>query len=174
MDIVIHATYSGIFIKDFPKFQVGVTRAVNLSLVQGGNYLLAELQKATPVGATGNLRKQWKISIKGNPNEGKLIEVNISNDAQYLGSVEMGRRAGPVSKQGIIGLQLWVQRKLGIGDDKKSLSIAYAIAQVKKKKATPGQEFVKKTVDRVIPEVVDKVIGPAAQRGIDEVGEQDN
>ena len=169
MNIVIHAKYSGLLITDPEKFKLNVTRGVNAALVQGAAYALSEIQKATPVGATANLRRGWRMDVKGNPDSGNMVEVTVTNPTQYLGTVELGRKAGPVSKEGVLSLQLWVQRKLGIGDVKKSLSIAYAIAANKKKKATPGQAFVQKTVDRVVPEVVSKVIGPAVQKALEEL-----
>lgn len=128
---------------------------------------MAELQKATPVGVTGYMRRSWKMTVSGDPNSGNMIEVTISNPAQYIGVVELGRRASPVSKEGVKSLQLWVKRKLGVTDEAKSLGVAYAIAKYKKKHDTPGQEFVQKTVDRVVPRVVKEIIEPAVDSAIE-------
>lgn len=53
-------------------------------------------------------------------------EAVIGTPMVYGAIVEHGRNPGPVGRQGLAAIELWVRRKLGIADD-KAHSVAVAI-----------------------------------------------
>ncbi len=167
MDIFVSSDFNGLLVNNPEKFKRIVSKSVNEALVKGGNFMLAALKRATPVGATGALRLSWVMDIVGNPNQGKMIEINIYSPSKYLRVVDQGRKAGPVSREGIKSLQLWVKRKLGVTGEAKSLGIAFAIAQKKKTQDTPGQFFVQRTIDQNMDIVVDMIIEPSLRDSIE-------
>lgn len=169
MDFTVDVNYNSLMFSDPEEFSRQVSSAVNESVIQGGYYLMGELMRNTPVGATANMRRNWKLSVSGDPNSGKMIEVEVSNDTPYLKSVNDGRKAGPISAIGMKSLQLWVKRKLSVSGDKESMSVAYKIAAKKKKYDTPGQGFVQKTAERAIPIAVKSIIEPALNQAIDNI-----
>lgn len=101
-----------------------------------GLFLQGKVQRATPVGVSGTLRKGWFVERQG---DGLYV---LSNPAEYGLAVEKGRKAAYVP---IKPLALWVRRKLGL-PAKKALGVAIAISKKKKLHATPGQHFAEQAV----------------------------
>lgn len=155
--IKINVEQSGLILTAPDRYQTEVLDKLNGMIIRAGMYLLAELQKNTPVGATGSLRRGWKmdtsyVSVDG----GRLVVVNIYNPLGYNEPTNMGRKAAPISQRGRESLRLWVQRKLG-----KSLaeakSIAFLIARKKALFPTPGQKYIEKTLDATLPRIVERL-----------------
>lgn len=97
-----------------------------------------------------------------------LVEVEVKNITDYLDTVNSGRKAAPISRDGMKSLLLWVQRKLRITDYKKAISISFAIAKTKKKKDTKGQRFVEETLDNSLPIATEKILIPGIQEAIED------
>jgi hypothetical protein len=93
------------------------------------------IQDHTPVGATGNLFGGVFAEFhQDGPLMQEVIGVHPPADV-YAGPVETGTRPHfpPPS-----ALLLWVQKKLQIEDEKKALSVAFAIARTIAKRGTQG------------------------------------
>jgi hypothetical protein len=144
----------GLIISAPEHFQKNLLDGLNKEIVLVGQFLMAELMKATPVGATGELRRAWKMDVDYvEAPAGKTALVTIYNPQEYLEPTEKGRIAAPISIEGQKSLLLWVQRKLGL-QGAKAKSVAFLIGRKKRLTATPGQFFVKLTVERCFPVVV--------------------
>lgn len=156
IEIVVHK--SGLFVNNAKEFNQEVVDKLNHIMIQSALYAEAEFKRETPVGATGNLRREWKteISYQDSP-MGRLALVEVHNPALYLEPTDKGRRASPISQEGRKSLELWVTRKLG-ASLAESKSIAYAIARKKAMFPTPGQHFVDRVLDRVVPKIIERVI----------------
>lgn len=157
MNIQVVFDQQGLLLRSPQKFNEKFTEQFNNILIKSGKYIHAELVKNTPVGATGNLRREWKMDVEyvSSP-MGRMVQVNIYNPAVYVEPTEFGRKAAPVSKEGRKSLELWVQRKLGktIAEAKP---IAFLIARKKALHPTKGQHFVEKTLERVLPLIASRI-----------------
>ena len=118
-------------------------RVIGQQLTGAAFYLEGEMIQATPVGATGVLRASWASEY-----DPQQMEATVFNNAEHMFPTELGRKAAWVP---IKPLQLWVKRKLGISDEKKSLGVAIAISKHKSENPTEGQHFVQKTYDDAVP-----------------------
>lgn len=167
MEISIKFDKSGSLLTNPMKFERNASAGINKSLINSGNYILGELQKNTPVGATGILRKNWYME-SSHIGINNLVEVEVKNITDYLDTVNSGRKAAPISRDGMKSLLLWVQRKLRITDYKKAISISFAIAKTKKKKDTKGQRFVEETLDNSLPIATEKILIPGIQEAIED------
>ena len=161
MDIRITVDKHGLLLSSPQKFDEQFMERFNQVLINGGRYLHAELQKNTPVGATGNLRREWKMDVVyvdgfSDGHGGRMVQVNIYNPAVYIEPTEYGRRASPISKEGRKSLELWVTRKLGktLAEAK---SIAFLIARKKALHPTKGQHFVYRTLGYALPLIAAKI-----------------
>lgn len=106
------------------------------------------LQVASPVGASpssDSLQNSWRIRRAG------LLawEIFSTKDPIWLRPVEYGRRAAPVPIEPLIP---WVQLKIN-PDPVAARGIAIAISRKKAHTPTPGQGFVRKTVDEELPKI---------------------
>lgn len=154
-EIKIVAHKSGLYITNASEFDRRLTERVNHLLIQAGLYAQAELQRATPVGATGNMRRAWTMEVKYEETSmGRLARIEVHNPTLYLEPTESGRKAAPISKTGMKSLELWVSRKIGAAMG-QAKSIAYAIARKKAMYPTPGQHFIEKTLESVIPRIIE-------------------
>lgn len=158
----------GKFFSEPHEYRKKFYEGVNSALKKSGEEFKQMLIEATPIGATGVLRKNWSMSI-GRTGVSSLIEIEIENITDYIDPVEYGRKPAPFGAAGIRALRLWVKKKLKIGNPVKAEKVAWAIAQSKKKKPTPGQNFVKKTMEEGMPEVIDRILQPGIQKAIKEL-----
>jgi hypothetical protein len=124
-------------------------RALDVQFEACARVLLAAVTGATPVGVSGDLRRGWYIDRP------KPAQRVVANEVEYLLPTELGRRASPCP---IAPLSLWVQRKLQIPPPAAD-HVAFLIARKKAQQDTPGQFFVKKTVDLLFPQFSEQVAG---------------
>lgn len=157
-DLNVVVTKNGIFFKAPDLYERRTLERVNKVCINGGEYLIGELQKNTPVGATGSMKKAWVMEVEyvNVGKSGKAAQVKIYNPLIYVEPTEYGRKASPVSKEGMVSLRLWVQRKLG-KNIAESKSIAFAIAKKKKLFPTVGQKFIENTLDYALPKVLEMI-----------------
>src|ERR1017187_2948229 len=155
MNIDVQVNSTGLILKASGAFQKNLLGELNKQFILSGQFLLAEVQKATPVGASAELRRGWFMDVKMISTEGgEVAQVTISNPSEYLEPTELGRKASPVSLEGQKSMALWVTRKLGITDPKKVKSVVFLICRKKKVTATKGQFFMRATVEKCIPVVI--------------------
>lgn len=167
MQISIKFDKSGAMLVNPRVFSNDVSKGVNIAMINAGNFVMGELQKATPVGFSGVMRKNWYLTAsKLGLND--LVEVEIANDTDYMNAVNIGRKASPINAKGMRSLTLWVQRKLRVADPKKARGIAFAIAKKKAKHDTPGQRFVENTIEEAMPVAITRIIEPGIQKAIDD------
>lgn len=134
-----------------------VAEKLNKKILESASYIQAELIRNTPVGFTGKLRRDWRLEIEWTTeNNVKMVKVTISNPSVYGVVVDEGRRAAPVSKEGRKSLEMWARRKLRV-TEKESKSVAFLIARKKSKFPTKGQNFIKKTLEEVMPRVISSI-----------------
>lgn len=133
-----------------------IRKALNSELHQGALYLQGQVQRATPVGVTGALRRGWFVAEL----PGSYGTYVLSNTSEYLLPTEVGRKAAmpPVEP-----IELWVRRKLGIKRP-ASWRAAWAIAIKKSKQATPGQFFARDAINKAIPGLEKLLIARIAAR----------
>lgn len=118
-----------------------VRRETWIALVKAASFLQGEISRATPV-YTGQLRGGWQVVY----DEANLV-ARVVNNVEHALPTELGRRAAmpPVEP-----IKLWVERKLGLKEP-ESESVAWAIARKKAREFTPGQHFIERTFDSVVP-----------------------
>jgi hypothetical protein len=75
----------------------------------------------------------------GNINR-KYLDKEVVYSVPYADSIEFGRMPGQIPP--ITPIKLWVQRKLGVSDEKEANRIAWAIAQDIKKNGTDPRPFL--------------------------------
>lgn len=157
MKLEIHVVKEGLYLKSPDVYEERWTEKINKSLITAGRYLLAELQKNSPVGATGSMRRGWVMDEEyRNTPQGRVVTVSIHNPLVYVEPTEYGRKASPVSKEGQKSIQQWVQRKLG-KSPAESKSIAFLICRKKALFPTKGQRFIEKTLAYAMPKIVNEI-----------------
>lgn len=102
----------------------------------------------------------------------EIIGVNPQLGAdKYAAPVETGARPHMPPPESLL---LWVQRKMGIDDEKQALSVAFAIAKNIAKRGTQGHQMFSRALAELEPMVVpalEKNIAIAlARHGFTEVG----
>lgn len=146
----IHTDKKGL---EFKNAEKRVMKVLDSEIQNVSRFVLAEVQKATPVGVTGHLRRAWFMIVR-------KYQVTISNPSVYLNSLELGRPAAPISREGRISLRLWVRRVMGVPEDQAD-HVTFLIARKKSKKPTPGQFFIKKTLNKIWPRIISYFASPA-------------
>lgn len=99
----------------------------------------------TPVNV-GALRGSYYQNIRG---QRAQMEGIYGTPLNYALPVEFGRRAGKMPP--IDPIQAWVKRKLGVGDEKESRAIAWAIALHMKKHDRAGAFMFRDGIAASIP-----------------------
>jgi len=123
-----------------------VAPAVLAAIHEGSEFALEKiglrgvqiLHQHTPVGATGNLSAgQFAQLHKEGGQLHEIIAVGPPADV-YASPAEFGTKPHfpPPS-----ALLLWVQKKLGITDEKKATSVAFAIAKTIARRGTKGSHM---------------------------------
>ncbi|MEL6853653.1 MAG: hypothetical protein AAFO83_00930 [Cyanobacteria bacterium J06607_13] len=85
-----------------------------------------QLQRESPVGATGRLKSGWDVSER--PAPGSLVEIT-NNSSRALNRIQ-GRGPGKASPSGEgTPLNDWVKKVLGIADEVERRGVAYVIAR---------------------------------------------
>lgn len=141
----IKLSLNGFDIESLEFLTQAAVKILRQELFRAGQVIQATVIKATPVGATGNLRRGWKIDVAGTLENPQII---ISNPSEYLLPTELGRKSKFVPIEPLV---LWVRRKLGIKPIKKATRVAWAISIWKSKNKTPGQKFVEEAVKVALP-----------------------
>ena len=110
-------------LKRFPSFEAIIFEEINAAMHGGLAIFQEQVQGRTPVGVSGDLRKSIMPVVRGTPQnlQGELVTSLV-----YGEPVERGREPGKWPP--IDAIELWVQRKLGIGPD-ESRSVAFLIAR---------------------------------------------
>lgn len=86
-----------------------------------------ELQRTSPVGATGELKAGWDV-IPTQKVRGLLdVKASIVNNADAAGNRIFGR--GPGKFPPISPIQDWVEAKLNVPDEKKAKAVAFLVAR---------------------------------------------
>lgn len=155
--IKVRVDKTGLFVEAPQRFNQAFADKLNSKIIEGGLYLLAELQKNSPVGATGQFRAAWKMDTQYEQINGvRMVQVSITNPSVQTETLEYGRRAAPVSAEGQKSIVLWVVRKL-----RKPLaeakSIAFLICRKKRLFPTKGQEFITKTLEYAFPQIGQRI-----------------
>ena len=114
-------------------------------------YLQAEVKQRTPVGvhgAEGGLLSTILTEVfdKGTPH----IKGIVTSNSAYALPVEKGTKPHMPPTDPI---KLWVQKRLGIEDEKESRQVAFAIAMKMKKKGTKGQFMFQNAWDKNLPKL---------------------
>lgn len=88
--------------------------------------LADQLQRESPVGATGRLKAGWDVEER----PARSVLVEITNDAERAHNRIAGRGPGGFTPWGE-GTQLnkWVEKVLGISDESERRGVAYVIAR---------------------------------------------
>jgi ribosomal protein L18 len=155
--IRVEIELKGLFFAKDKKFMRSILNDLNKKIITSAKFLESELIRNTPVGVTGKLRRDWKTEIEwSTENEVKMVKVTISNPSVYAQVVDEGRRAAPVSKEGRKSLELWAMRKLKV-TEKESKTVAFLIARKKANQPTKGKNFVRKTLDDVLPKIISDI-----------------
>lgn len=117
------------------------------ALNAGVLHLKGQIQPATPVGVTSHLRQGVQTSITG---EAVSLVGRVFDPVAYAMPVESGSRPHfpPVGP-----LQLWVRRKLGIGDEREARSVAFLIARAISRRGTPAVWMFRKAWDANLDQV---------------------
>lgn len=101
---------------------------------------IEELRKATPVGATVELREGWQYRVK---DDGYVIY----NSKKYAKAVEKGRKPAPIPvRKPLID---WVWAKLNPSSESQARSMAFGISRNAQKNGIPGQDFAKHTLEEM-------------------------
>ncbi len=139
-------------VPNVPLFNGTATKVVDEEMRQALNasvlHLKGEIMPATPVGVTGSLRAGVQTNIAG---EAVSLVGRVFDAVAYAMPVESGSRPHfpPIAP-----LQLWVRRKLGIGDEKEARSVAFLIARAISRRGTPAVRMFQKAFeanrDRVV------------------------
>ena len=111
------------------------------ALNAGVLHLKGQIQPATPVGVTSHLRQGVQTSITG---AATSLVGRVFDPVAYAMAVEGGSRPHfpPVAP-----LQLWVRRKLGIGNEKEARSVAFLIARAISRRGTPAVRMFRNAWD---------------------------
>ncbi len=123
-------------VPDVPLFNGQAQKVVDEEMRQALNagvlHLKGQIQPATPVGVTGNLRGGVQTSVTG---EAVSLVGRVFDAVSYALPVEGGSRPHfpPVAP-----LQLWVRRKLGITDEREARSVAFLICRAISRRGTPA------------------------------------
>jgi hypothetical protein len=126
------------FVKKYPEVSLGVRKAkVSEALM----LLEAAVKKATPYGAGPiHLRDSETSAVKV---RGSKVVGVTGTPLEHGEPVESGTKPhfpplGPI--------QFWVERKLGIYDEKQAKSVAFLVARAISKRGTKGAQMFKNTM----------------------------
>lgn len=132
------------FVKESRKGMREIFRKIGIDMVE-------KFKEATPIGAYGKLANSWRLSpMRQNSN---VIAFEVTNTMVYANAVEQGRKPAPVNPK---YLYAWVKAKFRTKPrtQKEVRIIARRIANMKKYRYTPGQEFARRTFERNAPRYV--------------------
>jgi len=102
------------------------------AMTEAMNVLETEVAKNTPVGVGGTLR----AGVRGQVITHLRGEVGIEGGgAKYGEIIEVGRNPGPISREGMKSLELWVKRVINPAVLARSIKTRRATRQLKGKKA---------------------------------------
>lgn len=138
-------------------------RVIGMQLTGAMKSLEGIMTEASPVGQFTNLKNSWVSEY-----DSQTLTAVVANNAEYALPVEKGAvytdKMPPIEP-----IQLWVQSRLGITDEKESRGVAFAIAKKAKKVGIPtnpakydNRGFVQRNFDAnadLINETFFQVIG---------------
>lgn len=130
--------------RDIKARKAAVNKGIGAAALRGRALLTGK----TPTGATSAMRAAWKVRNARGANGQFASGYVIENSAPYAGIVELGARPHKVSPQGILAIQFWAQRKLGM-DAREANALAHGVAH---KLATEGQKGTY-YVEKSLPEL---------------------
>jgi hypothetical protein len=145
------------------ELRVAILAGVAVGLEKVGLEAVPLVQEHTPVGATGNLfGGVFPEFHQDGPVMHEVIGVHPPADV-YAGPVETGTRPHfpPPS-----ALLLWVQKKLHIEDEKKALSVAFAISRTIAKRGTQGAHMFDQALAQLqlmAPGIMERAIAEALE-----------
>jgi hypothetical protein len=128
------------------ELQAAIMAAIPVGLEKIGLRGVPLVQDHTPVGATGNLFGGVFAEFHQNgPVMEEIIGVHPPAD-MYAGPVELGTRPHfpPPS-----ALLLWVQKKLGIENEKQAKSVAFLIARAISRRGTKGDQMFDQAITQL-------------------------
>jgi hypothetical protein len=145
------------------ELQAAIMAAIPVGLEKIGLRGVPLVQDHTPVGATGNLFGGVFAEFhQDGPVMEEIIGVHPPAD-MYAGPVELGTRPHfpPPS-----ALLLWVQKKLGIENEKEAKSVAFLIARAISRRGTKGDHMFDKALDQLkleAPGIMEREIAVAIE-----------
>lgn len=131
-----------------------VRHAINTALRGAGEFVAAEVARATPVGVTGILRRGWAVDHR----PGQLM-VRVVNIMEYGPVLEGGRRAG-ARWPPVFAIQLWVRRVLGVSEPKENARVAYLVSRaIVRRGLYRHKGFAKASFDRSLAVIQRSTLG---------------
>ena len=124
------------------KDKVQLERVTRPAFLEIGNAIIGELQKASPVGVSIGIREGW--TLRGDEDLLKIV-----NTRRYTKAVDMGRRPAPIPVRE--PLLRWVWLKLSPRTERQARALAFGIAKKAKERGIQGQNFVRPTLEQILP-----------------------
>jgi hypothetical protein len=144
-------------LKEFPQYEHIIFEEMEAAMYSSLAIFQEQVQGRTPVGVSGDLRKNILPITRGLPPN---FIGEVQSGMFYGEYVERGRRPG--RQPPVEAIELWVQRKLGVSPD-ESRNVAYLIARAIGRRGTSGAamfdkgfEAGKEPVEKLWSNVVDK------------------
>lgn len=172
LTLEIDASELGELIRQFPEYQDIVLKKL-VKATTGSLFKFQELiQGKTPTGVSGDLKKDFKVSIpivKENS-----ITGEVTSSLPYAFPIELGRKPGKkISRTGKESIELWIRRTWGedVPPEKKIKGVVFVVARsISKKgfKKKKGYRMVEQAFEEGTPQA-NKLFDLATQEAVKEI-----
>ena len=139
--------------------RAAVSRAMKTGMKLGAQRGRTHLVQKTPVD-TGQMKNAWEVQRAGGG-------YDVDNTAPHAGIVERGARPHSVSDAGILALERWAMRQLGVKDEQEAHAVAMGIAWKIRNRGQEPTWVVRDSLDdlrRYLGEETDRAIRKVADK----------
>lgn len=145
----------------------GLRSAAILVVKQAKQNVIRPLGRPWPLQTFGKLLQSIDIQIDEANLTAWVGSFGSSGGARYAPFVHEGRAPGrqPSSSR----LELWVKRKLGVGDDRAVRRVAFLVARKIGQQGTQGVPFLARAAEDVAPEAI-RVFAKRIEQSVREIG----